>query len=316
MSLGKRSLKEINIITNSPKRRPYASQITMVLEEGREYGFDGETCALFEGDFIVRIKPEKENSKNGSKKLQQITTFIEGFKTAKEAEEMGLRLTLALLWTAISRKRHLKLKYHTPLPCIVFDRTQNKDGIRMPALASLTVRTNANKIIELIIPLLLKQDVLDDQFYRLLISMELFTSARLESTARARFIGLVSSLEPLAIQEDFNNKELDDAIFSFKTRINAIASLTDEEKNSIKGRVEHLNKESVSQSILRFVKKYSTQKSEITKVVKEAYDIRSNILHHGNLDYDLEEKGNELEEIMRQIYSKLLQTELDYPAQI
>lgn len=316
MSLGKRNLKEINVITNSPKRRPYASKITMVLEEGREYGFDGETCALFEGDFIVRIKPEKENPKNDSKKLQQITTFIEGFKTAKEAEEMGLRLTLALLWTAISRKCHLKLKYHTPFPCIVFDRTQNKDGIRMSTLASYTVSTNANKIIELMIPLLLKQDVLDDQFYRLLISMELFTSARLESTARAKFIGLVSSLEPLAIQEDFNNKELDDAISSFKTRINAIASLTDEEKNSIKGRVEHLNKESVSQSILRFVKKHFAQKSEITKVVKEAYDIRSNILHHGNLDYDLEEKRNELEEIMRQIYSKLLQTELDYPAQI
>jgi len=42
---------------------------------------------------------------------------------------------------------------------------------------------------------------------KLLISMELFASARLESTERARFIGLVSSLEPLTAQESYENQE-------------------------------------------------------------------------------------------------------------
>lgn len=309
--MNKKTHKEINIISNSPKRRPYASKITIVLEEGFEYGFDGETCLLLDGDFLVRIKPETEKTKHDKKNLQQITAIIEGFNTARKAEEMGLRLTLALLWTAISKKWHLKLNYHTPQPCLVFDRTQSRDGIRLSGRAYISVRTNANEVIKLINEIISKHNKFDQ---RLLISMELFTSARLESTDRAKFIGLVSSLEPLAIQEKFNNQELDELISSFISGINDINSLTDNVKDSIGGRALSLAEESILQSILRFVKEYFPQKPEIIRIVKEAYNIRSSILHDGTFDADLDEKGNELEEIIRYIYSQILEKELTIPA--
>lgn len=311
--MNKRKAEEINVISNSPKRRPYASRIALILAEGLEYGFDGEACLLLDGDFLVRIKPEKEKIKDNGKSLQKLTAIIEGFATAGKAEEMGLKLSLALLWTAVSKKWHLKLDYHTPQPCMVFDRTQNEGGLRFSCNASVSVRSSANKVSELINEILSNPKEFDP---RLLISMELFTSARLESTERAKFIGLVSSLEPLAIQKSYNNQEIEDLISSFVSQLNGIKSLPENVRNSIAGRARSLGAESILQAIVGFVQQFFPRNPEIISIVKEAYDIRSSILHNGTFDADLDEKGKKLEDIIRHIYSQILQVDLLFPANI
>ena len=121
----KKYIKEICIISESTKRRPYASKIKFVLPDGLGYGFDGECSLLLDCNFIVRIKPEHGNDKQTFGK-QRLTAIIEGFATACEAEKMGLKLSMALLWAAVSQKWPLRLDYHTPQPCMVFDR--NKVG--------------------------------------------------------------------------------------------------------------------------------------------------------------------------------------------
>lgn len=309
----KRKVEEINVISDSPKRRPYASKIALVLAEGLEYGFDGEACLMLDGDFVVRVKPEDQKINEDGKKLQKLTATIEGFATAGKAEEMGLKLSLALLWTAVSRKWHLKLDYHTPQPCMVFDRTQSLGGLRFSGHASVLLRSSANKVSELINEILSKQIEFDP---RLLISMELFTSARLESTERAKFIGLVSSLEPLATPESYGNQEIEILISSFVSQLNGVESLPENIRNSIAGRARSLNSESISQAITRFVQQFFPHNPEVIKIVKEAYDIRSSILHEGTFDADLDEKGNKLEDIIRHIYSQVLQLDLLCPVNI
>lgn len=311
--MSKKKTEEVKAISESPKRRPYASKISLVLGEGLKFGFDGEVCLLLDTNCIVRVQPEKEKINEKGKVLQKLTATIEGFDTAGKAEQMGLKLSLALLWTAVSKKWNLKLDYHTPRPCMVFDRTQNAGGLRITGHATLHVRSSANKVSELINEVLSKTMEVD---LKLLISMELFASARLESTERAKFIGLVSALEPLATQESYDNEEVEKIISSFIYRINETKTIPENIRNSLTGRARSLSRESVSQAVARFVGKYFPENTEIIKFVKEAYDIRSSILHEGTFDADLDEKGKFLEDVIRHIYSQILGLDLLFPADI
>jgi hypothetical protein len=305
--MSKKKNEEIKVISESPNRRPYASKIAMILGEGLEFGFDGEACLLTEEKCIVRISPDKEKAKRDGKKLQKLNATIEGFATAGQAEQMGLKLSLALLWSAVSRKWPLKLDYHTPQPCMVYDRTQNRGGFHIVASGSLHLRDDPKTVAELINQILSKEIDVDPN---LLISMELFTSARLESTERTRFIGLISSLEPLASQELYNNQEIDNLVDKFIDQLSNITSINEYIKNSIVGRARMLCNESISQSIAKLVKNYIPDNPKVVESVAEAYKIRSNILHHGTYDTDLDEKSNELEDIIRYIYSKILELPL------
>jgi len=305
--LSKNKDKEIKVIFESPNRRPYASKIAMILGEGLEIGFDGEACLLTEEKCIVRISPDKEKTKKDGKTLQKLNATIEGFTTASEAEQMGFKLSLALLWSAVSRKWPLKLDYHTPKPCMVYNRTQSGGSFHVVASGSLHLRDDPKTVTKLINQILSKKKDVDP---KLLISMELFTSARLESTERTRFVGLVSSLEPLASQESYNNQEIDDLVKKFIGQLSNITSINNNIKNSIAGRARELCNESISQSIVKLVEKYIPDNPKVVKSVTEAYKIRSAILHDGTSDTDLDEKSNELEDIIRYIYGKILELPL------
>lgn len=311
--MSKKRTEEVKVIAESPKRRPYASKISLILGEGLEYGFDGEACLLIDTNYIVRVRPEKEKINEKGKVLQKLTATIEGFDTAGKAEQMGLKLSLALLWTAVSKKWNLKLDYHTPQPCMVFDRTQSTGGLRITGHGTIHVRSSASKVSELINEVLSKEMEFNP---KLLISMELFASARLESTERAKFIGLVSALEPLAVQESYDNEDVDNLISSFISKINEAKTIPENIRSSLIGRASSLSSESISQAIARFVGKYFPENTKIIKSVKEAYDIRSSILHEGTFDADLDEKGKFLEDAIRHIYSQILGLNLLFPVDI
>lgn len=307
LPINKKYIKEIKVISDSTKRRPYASKINFELPDGLDYGFDGECSLLINGSFIIRIIPDTNNEKNSITK-QKHTAIIEGFATAGHAENMGLKLSMALLWAAVSKKWPLKLDYHTPQPCMVFDRTKTGGGgISISCQMSASMKANASSVSGLINEIMSKSMELDP---RLLISMELFASARLESTERAKFIGLVSSLEPLAVQKAYENVEIENLVDSFAKQLSQIKTLPEKTIDSIKGRAFSLKKESISQAILRYVQNFFPNQPEILKIVKDAYDIRSSILHNGTFDADLEEKGNSIEDIVRFIYSKILGVDL------
>lgn len=289
----KRQLLERKVIAQSSTRRPYAARLKIVLDDSTKLSIDGSTTLLTNSNYIIKLEPEIGKYKDG----QEISVIVEGFATAGEAEKAGLRATLGMLWAAITGRYAVRLVYHTPLPCTVFDRTQSK-GLTMSGTLKITVGKSVNELVQKFDDILSSSSDVDS---RLLVAAELFASARLETTERAKFIGLVSSLEPLADQKKFDNDELMKLIALFKEQLRQVESLDEGIKASLLGRVEQLKKESITQSIIRLTSEMLPNNPAAQETIKEAYRIRSAILHEGSTDADLVEKSQEVEEIVRQI---------------
>ena len=292
--MSKKKPEPRQIIDESPNRRPYGSKVGIILDNGYQLRFQGEACLLVDDKSIVGILPSIDNP-------QKFDVYLEGFATACEAQQKGLKLSLALLWEAVSRKHPLRLDYHTPRPCMVYDRTQ-ESGSGCMISASLTVAMDSSRMVELVKEIFSANIDVDE---KLLVSMELFASAGLETTERARFVGLVSSLEPLAQSEAYGNPELEKLVDNFLNQLNNTSIPENINKESLQGRIRALKKESISQAIQRIVQESipANENEEAVSIIKEAYKIRSKILHEGARYTDLEQKSNEIENIIRQIYS-------------
>jgi len=307
--MSKKKPEPRQIIDESPNRRPYGAKVGIILDVGDELGFNDEACLLVDDDkSIVRISPLQDESQLGRQQPQKLDVYVEGFATAGEAEQKGLKLSLALLWAAVSRKHPLRLDYHTPRPCMVYDRIQ-ESGSGCMTSASLTVAMDSSRMVELVKEIFSANIDVDE---KLLVSMELFASARLETTERARFVGLVSSLEPLAQQKAYDNPELKQLVESFVEQLKT-TSIPEDIKSSLNGRINGLKNESITQAIKRLVKENFPENPDAVSTVEEAYKIRSKILHEGAFDADLAQKSNEIEDIIRQIYSCRLNSNLFAP---
>jgi len=292
-----------NLISRNPSRRPYGATVGVLLGSSNRFGFEGETCLLVQDDLIVRLIPRVR--KEGEFEVQGFSAVVEGFSTAAEAEQAGLKMALSILWTSVSMECPVRLEYHTPLPSIVYDRTRSR-GLTLSGTAHAILTTPARAIV----------DILDQVFSsntpinpKLLVSMELFAGARLETTERARFIGLVSALEPLAEQRSLDpnvKRFIRETIKSLGNR----SDINDDLYPSLKGRLNELVRESVTQAILRLVKNHLRGDSYAIERIKEAYSIRSKILHEGSTDADLNQKSAEIQGIIRRIYASFIGRDL------
>jgi len=286
---------ELQIVARQPQKRPYASKVGFVLGEGRRFGVEGNACLLINDEQIVSLEPKSSEPKED---CQRFRMTIEGFATAGEAEGAGLRLSSALLWLAVSMKYPLRLEYHTPLPTVVYDRTDQ--DLRVTGSARATVTTGADEIVGVLKEVFNCTTVFDR---KLLVSMELFVSARMELTERTRFLGLVSALEPIAEQRVYGEpveKLVEELLLALKQS----SDIPEELQQSLEGRILDLRRESISRSICGLVKSNLSDDSAVG-TIKEAYDVRSKIIHEGTSQADLDELSPRVEEVIRRLYSSL-----------
>jgi len=293
------------IIHDSTNQLPYGAQVGVILDETDNFNFAGEASLLLDDkQSIVRVVPCREKIHYNGRISQKLDFYVEGFATVEEAEEKKSKLLLALLWAAISRKHPLLLDYQTSL---IYDRTHQHGGTIGGVSAQLHVKMSSCRLVELVNQIFSDENIEVEE--KLLVSMELFTSAKLETTDRAKFVGLVSALEPLAQQEHYANQELEKLVNSFVKQLTD-TSIPDNIKRSVEGRIRALKKESISQAIQRIVQESLPANEKAVSIIKDAYNIRSTILHDGSTDADLEQKSNEIENIIRQIYSHRLKRDL------
>ncbi|KJV05376.1 hypothetical protein [Methylocucumis oryzae] len=177
--MSKKQTEEKIVICDSPSRRPYGAKLTLLLEEGTKFPIEGDCELLVSSNHLIRITP---GAADENPNQQTWNIYVEGFATACEAERAGLRAALGFFWSAIQGRYSIRLKYHTPLPCMVYDRNK-ATGIRLSSSATLTVVTGIDNIINPLNQVLKNEGSLDP---RLLIAIELFASARLETTERAK----------------------------------------------------------------------------------------------------------------------------------
>jgi len=290
-------------IYKEPQLRPYASRVGIILNDADEFRIGEGASLLLNEDHIITFLPYF--NKIGNIEAQQIRASVEGFSTAGEAESAGLKLSAAILWLAVSMNCPLRLDYHTPLPCVVYDRTQNGD-LHLSCSAHATRISNPNKVVRLLQQIYCREEPIHST---LLMSMELFVSARLEVTKRTRFLGLVSALEPIAKQKDYG-EPVRNLSTQFIDLLAKDSSIPQAIRPSLIGRIRDLNRESVMQAIYRLIADNFPCNQTTLNTVKKAYSVRSSIVHDGSSDVDLDELSNEIEQVIRRIYSRMLNLEL------
>lgn len=300
MTFSRRQITERRAIEERPNRRPYASKVAFELNRG---GFEfPESCSILaaNGSVIELLVADGR----GVNESRQVNVSVRGFATASIAEENGLKLSQAILWAAITRRVALRLNYHTPHPSIVFDRTVRTGG--GPSVsASGYVYSKFEHFVESV------KDVFDSDDapnLKLLVSMELFTSARLESTERTRFLGMVSSLEPIA-EQLIHAPAVVELVDGFIQQLNGTA-MDESVKNSLRGSIQRLKQESVGFAIKRMIHESFPNETSAVELVTHAYQIRSSLLHDGHADADLNLIAHDLEQLIRRLIAVRLGKQL------
>jgi hypothetical protein len=240
--------------------------------------------------------------------IKRVRARIEGFASAGEAEQQGLQLALALLWLAVSKGISMRLEYHTPLPSVVYDRTRPVD-IRVSAEAYMSRKIKADDITFLLNEGMSPKKIPVDN---LLLSMELFAAAQQEATERAKYIAIVSALEPLAVAERLG-PEVDALVKKFATALQTEETIPEQIKKSLNGRLQQLRKESIAQAIARIVSDFLPNDTKALQAMRNAYDLRSKILHEGVTVDDLYIRTIEVENYLRLIYASAIGYELSVP---
>lgn len=302
--MGSRNIPSRQLIAEYPGKRPYASKLCIALDESIRYQIGGEACLLVGNDLRICIAPSTRHPEIRPP-AQVWDISLEGFATACEAEQSGLKFAMSVLWSAIKGGHPIRLLYHTPLPCVVYDRTRS-GGLSFSGFATLTLGRSVQTIVQLVEEVFSSPVEIDR---RLVLSMELFAAARMETTERARFIGLVSSIEPLADQQLYD-KSILDLVNSFKHQVRQDDSIAMVTKDSLINRVGLLASESISQGIRRLVRTHLPDDEPSLETITEAYNIRSRILHDGSTEADLNEKSNEFEAVMRKLFASMLKVPL------
>lgn len=231
---------------------------------------------------------------------------MEGFPTAASAEAAGRRLVQALLWTAVSTDSPLRLEYLTYEPASVFERNRSAgDTCEAYGEVSSPPALVFGELHD-------AYELLPEPDEKLLLSMEIFCAARLESSQRAVFLALVSALEPLASEAVLGNEVatfVDDCIASLR----ATSGLHSDLKASLQSRLARLRRESIGQALRRLARETLPSQPDVAQAIDHAYALRSQIIHSGapdNLDVDLEQESHAISVVIRAVYASLLKRQV------
>ena len=297
-----------------PRREPYAVKLDFSLGSGsRVEDFGDGVCIPIAKDKIITIK--KKESAPWDANFSRYSLNLEGYASAGEAEESGLRLAQSLLWLAISGSLNIRLDYESPLPCIVYDRVNQSSTLSMFGYGHAYSTNEIGFFIEPMKEIFSRNESVDRQ---LLLSMEIFCASQMEVTNRARFITLISSLEIFASPKEYSN-EVKKMIENLQKIVSETIEESDNQemklvKDSLKGRLKHLKEESITQSLKRFITESFEGSNDFSNVIDEAYSLRSRIVHGGQSDPYLDQKIYEVQNIMRQLYARRVGSQLISPA--
>ena len=299
----KNASHERQVILGQPNKRPYGARVRIHLQTAGALGGAEEVCVPLPSGAFLTVEPTHKAPWEGGKKY---VVTLEGFATAAAAEAAGRRLVQALLWMAVSTDAPLKLEYLTYEPASVFERERSSGATCIAYGEVSSVPTVVFAELHDAYALLAEPDE------KLLLSMEIFCAARLESSQRATFLALVSALEPLAKEEP-----LGPAVSLFieecAQQLRTSADIQSELKASLEGRLLQLRQESVRQALRRLARTALPNQPEASRLIDEAYALRSQLIHKGvpaDLDIDLENESQAVSRTIRALYASLLNRKL------
>lgn len=299
-------------MTSTPKPPAIERQLILAKDQRRKYGvrvrfevlmnlhigeLDNVTLLLPDGT-MATIEPDSMAPWESGKRY--IAT-LEGFATATAAERAGHRLYQTFLACAVGLDFGIRFQYSSHEPPAVFDRTLS-EGMR--AGGYLTSTWPQDKFIEAMFAALASPSV--EQ--RVLLSLELFAAAKLEASQRTQFVMAVSALEPLAHQQMLG-PEASGAIDRLLASFDPLSAPADV-RDSLRGRIRDLKRESVRQAIKRLCRRWFADEPAAHDAIDRAYQLRSELLHEGQLsdpDVLLADELRVVSFYLRRIYQQELQ---------
>jgi len=292
---------------------PYAVRVSLVFGSNADLEMsENEMRFRFAGDYTIRVVKELANPREQANALKRLSVHLEAFPSASEAERAGKLLAVSLLWLAASKRVTLAFeKWTGDFPFAIRDRTQSP-GLTVRAEGRVSFNIRPDEL----------QAIAEEAFRTgldvtpaLMASMEFYASARMETTERAKFIGLITALEALSVQCDYGD-DIGNILAELAKQLEASPLLAGEANASLRcslsSRLRQLRQESVRQAIIRTVRQHINDRDTI-KFVDEAYGVRSKILHEGMRAPELYALTHRLEDVMRQIYSSLFGLSLSRP---
>ncbi len=136
-------------------------------------------------------------------------------------------------------------------------------------------------------------------------SMELFTAARMETSDRAKFVGLVSAVKPLARQQKYKGV-IRELTISFQTQLDEAKDIEELVRESLRGRIADLRRESVRLAIQRLFQQHLPDNVPAWAAVDDAYGLRSKMLHEGETYDNLAQRSTVIEDVLRLLYAHIL----------
>ena len=244
-----------------------------------------------------------------SEKFCESTKFViraGGYKTEEDASRYGYKIKDAILLYGTKYRVGVDLgkdKASGFLAPTVKDKIFNEHGVKMiddvhglsvyseehPTSCMSIKATGLVNVREVefltneIRDLLYKDVQLDSQTK---LAMELLTASFFESSVRARFLTLVLAAESILRPEDRSEKAVN-LVGELIEKVK-VSDITEDEKNSIKGSLRWLYKDSISQSLRQMAirnltgKAYDGVNPEI--FIKRCYEARSKLVHSGSVD--------------------------------
>jgi len=208
-----------------------------------------------------------------------------------------MQLTHALLMCAVSLDFDFRLSYNSHEPPTIYDRTVSKG---MSAHGEGYVCWPQEAVISEFFRAF--STPIKDR--RILLSLELFASAALESNDHAKFVMAVSALEPLAEQIDLG-PEVSGAIDSLCRLLDQQELVPEHLGQSLRGRLLQLKRESVRQALKRLCGQWFPDEPQAWSALDRAYGLRSELLHEGrpnDLDILLHQEVRSVAYYLRRIY--------------
>lgn len=299
------STNERAIIFGMPEKRPYGARLEFQVLHVGFLGDMESATVLFDSGVVASLAPVRQTSWEGGRRFE---FRLEGFPTAAAAEVQGRQLSQAILWTAISLNYGLRLSYRTQEPATVFERLRSH-GASVWGEGSLS--WNPQLVLQQLVAGFAAA-IPDSQT---LLSMEIYSSSSLEASDRAAFLTAVSALEPLA-EDQALGSAVDAFVEGCCLSLRAAASIDQQHRVSLEGRLNQLRRESIRQALRRFIVTKLPDHPTAPDVADFAYGLRSELIHNGRLsdhDIDLAAETRKISNLLRLIYSRSLGLSLHAP---
>jgi hypothetical protein len=294
---------------------PYSVHIALKLGSNVELHVDSDIIIPFAQLYTLKISARPSTPRETANYIKRVSINLDAFASAREAENVGKNLTIAILWFAISKGVTVAFeKWAGIYPFTVRDRTQSMGDIAQ-AEGRGYFKIDPREFISIAEAAIEKEREVAPN---ILMSMSFLASARMETTEQARFIGIMTALEALSEQVDYG-EEVGNLLVELASQLEANPLLAGTEKSqlrsSLSSRMKQLRQESVRQAILRIVRQHISDQETI-KWVDQAYGIRSKILHEGLIVPELHLVTNRLEGIVRHILASMFNLPLAVPVNL